>query len=183
MPLVNFSKTLYRYKEQFKYNNYIQYIANINIIFFEKMSIKEHVQNNLTKDQIKTLKQKYKELVVLWPNIDYCDNCLEQHPLTNTEGETDECVYCDLCDGMCHQRCYGGQLYKYVPDGQWFCERCQYLVDKFVHEDSLACLDEIRCEYCPNLRGVLKQFKVSGKKVWSHLCCIEMLFGRNFVNK
>ena len=55
MPLVNFSKTLYRYKEQFKYNNYIQYIANINIIFFEKC---------LSRNMSRTISQKIR--LKLW---------------------------------------------------------------------------------------------------------------------
>ncbi|MQL89563.1 hypothetical protein Taro_022150 [Colocasia esculenta] len=38
---------------------------------------------------------------------------------------TDPIVLCDGCDLMVHASCYGNPLIKSIPEGDWFCVRCE----------------------------------------------------------
>ena len=51
-----------------------------------------------------------------------CDVCLDDE-----DDENDEIVICDLCLCAVHQTCYGSELLKSVPKGDWFCARCRDL--------------------------------------------------------
>jgi len=59
--------------------------------------------------ELKQIKEHYKNLLVEWTDLDYCDNCLEEMCLSKNDYK-DECVFCSLCNAMIHQRCYGDKL-------------------------------------------------------------------------
>ncbi|XP_042480260.1 protein Jade-1 [Macadamia integrifolia] len=49
-----------------------------------------------------------------------CDICL------STDGDpSDPIVFCDGCDLMVHATCYGKPLIQGIPEGEWFCARCE----------------------------------------------------------
>jgi hypothetical protein len=77
----------------------------------------------------------------------HCDICLEVSP-----EKKDAIVLCDLCNVATHQSCYGSDLLKKVPVGQWFCIRCAELKSDL----ALKC-DSIKCFFCPDLQGVIKK--------------------------
>ena len=66
---------------------------------------------------------KLKEINAFY-NKTTCDIC-------NDEGWTDnnKIVICELCNVHVHQACYGSQLSIVIPEGPWYCQRCQHLLD------------------------------------------------------
>lgn len=64
-------------------------------------------------------------------------------------------VYCDGCNLAAHKACYG--ILK-VPDGDWFCRRCEAAISQ----------DDISCELCPSKGGAFKK-TANGK--WAHVVC------------
>jgi len=78
-------------------------------------------------------------------------------------------VYCDGagCTVAVHQACYG---IINVPDGSWFCKRCE----------SQERQVRLKCELCPSKDGALKRTDNSG---WAHIVCAlyipEVKFGNN----
>jgi bromodomain and PHD finger-containing protein 3 len=51
--------------------------------------------------------------------------------------DSNQLVFCDGCDAVVHQECYGLQT---IPDGSWFCVRCA-----LAHDD-----ESPQCVFCPN---------------------------------
>ena len=92
-----------------------------------------------------------------------CDICQENFAEIN-----DEIVLCDLCNVATHQTCYGGDILKKVPTGQWFCVRCTELKANL----TMKC-EEIKCFLCPEQQGVLKKCSFNGKTVWAHSVCVN----------
>ncbi|KAK0417568.1 hypothetical protein QR680_013084 [Steinernema hermaphroditum] len=80
-------------------------------------------------------------------------------------------VYCDGpgCEVAVHQGCYG---IVEVPEGEWFCARCQAIS----HNSSEKA--NIRCELCPSRHGALKR---TANDAWTHITCAlyipEVQFG------
>jgi hypothetical protein len=75
-----------------------------------------------------------------------CDICLDfEHE------DDDQIVLCDLCNVATHQSCYGGDIKDNLPTGNWYCQRCQMLLDN----RSLKCT-QIRCFLCDEIDGVMK---------------------------
>ena len=91
--------------------------------------------------------------------------------------EANNILFCDGCNATMHQACYG---VKEVPEGDYFCDRCQYLKDlelvsslaekspgiSFRNAESLK--DAVKCCLCPVYHGALKK-TVDGQ--WVHVCC------------
>ena len=76
--------------------------------------------------------------------MDYRDNCLEEFPLSKND-YLDECVFCSLCNGMIHKRCYGDNLLGKIPSGNWFCGRCEILISKYNKKYQYFEEDYIKC--------------------------------------
>lgn len=76
----------------------------------------------------------------------YCDVCLNKEYY-----EDDLIVICDLCEAAVHQKCFGGDLVREVPENEWFCPRCDEILKK-----KLA-FHSIRCAFCPELKGIIKK--------------------------
>ena len=56
-----------------------------------------------------------------------------------------------MCSVGVHQKCYGGKLKDNVPDGEWYCERCENLRSN----PEKKCF-EIKCMFCPKIDGIIK---------------------------
>ncbi|KAL5972981.1 hypothetical protein ACLOJK_039788 [Asimina triloba] len=83
----------------------------------------------------------------------------------STDGDpADPIVFCDGCDLMAHATCYGNPLIQSIPEGDWFCSRCEFLrggSEKDGGEDLDCCL-------CP-LKGGAAKPTVDGR--WAHIMC------------
>lgn len=81
-------------------------------------------------------------------------------------------VYCDGCDVAVHQGCYGIIS---VPEGDWFCRRCEFIQKNSVKDSKQVC-----CQLCAAPDGAIK--KTDGNK-WAHVVCAlfipEISFGSN----
>ncbi|XP_020522146.1 peregrin [Amborella trichopoda] len=75
----------------------------------------------------------------------------------STDGDPlDPIVFCDGCDLMVHASCYGDPLQSSIPEGDWFCCRCEKIA-----ENPTCCL-------CPVKEGAMKP-TIDGK--WAHILC------------
>ncbi|KAM7278982.1 hypothetical protein ACFE04_006116 [Oxalis oulophora] len=78
----------------------------------------------------------------------------------STDGDpTDQIVFCDGCDIMVHQSCYGDPLTNGVPDGDWFCKQCSN-PDKN---------NTVSCCLCPVKGSAMKPTTKEGN--WAHIVC------------
>ncbi|RWW80045.1 hypothetical protein BHE74_00011639 [Ensete ventricosum] len=79
----------------------------------------------------------------------------------STDGDpVDPIVFCDGCDLMVHASCYGSPLINNIPEGDWFCSRCEQAA-KEEEKDSGCCL-------CPVRGGATKPTE-DGR--WAHIVC------------
>ncbi|KAF3793398.1 NuA3 HAT complex component [Nymphaea thermarum] len=84
-----------------------------------------------------------------------CDVC------KSTDGDpSDPIVLCDGCDVMVHASCYGDPLVRAIPEGDWFCAKCQTR-NSCSKEPPSCCL-------CPADHGALKP-TTDGR--WAHILC------------
>lgn len=82
---------------------------------------------------------------------------------SSTDGDpSDPIVFCDGCDLTVHSTCYGDPLVRAVPDGDWFCSRCD-----LPKEDGEKSVDT-DCFLCPVKGGATKP-AVDGR--WAHIAC------------
>ncbi|XP_058090295.1 uncharacterized protein LOC131236836 [Magnolia sinica] len=82
----------------------------------------------------------------------------------STDGDPkDPIVFCDGCDLMVHASCYGNPLIQAVPEGDWFCSRCEFLKGGAKGED-----DDLDCCLCL-LKGGATKLTVDGR--WAHIMC------------
>ena len=79
-----------------------------------------------------------------------CDVCLD-----GDDDEGDEILICDLCQTAVHQTCYGGELLDSIPQGNWYCARCQELINN----PQKKCT-EIQCMFCPKIDGIMKSVTI-----------------------
>ena len=77
-----------------------------------------------------------------------------------------------MCNAGVHQRCYGRELIKGIPNGDWFCDRCTNL-KKNPHKHP----SEYACDMCNDLKGIIVQYKnkTSSRVGWGHICCINWI--------
>lgn len=84
-----------------------------------------------------------------------CDICL----LPDSD-DTNEMVYCEGCDGLVHQRCYGITR---IPEDDWYCQPCR---PEKMEQGVVCCL-------CPNRGGMFKRTvgtpHAAGE--WCHVQC------------
>jgi NuA3 HAT complex component NTO1 len=76
-------------------------------------------------------------------------------------------VFCDGCNAIAHQSCYGREIFKRLPrqNQNWFCERCKYLNKtnkKPIH---------IKCIFCPDRKGMMLLTEIG----WAHITCVNWL--------
>ncbi|KAF6175073.1 hypothetical protein GIB67_038986 [Kingdonia uniflora] len=82
----------------------------------------------------------------------------------STDGDpSDPIVFCDGCDLMVHAVCYGDPLVKGIPEGDWFCFKCQN-----TSTTSPKTADGLDCCLCPVKGGALKP---TTDERWSHIVC------------
>lgn len=81
-----------------------------------------------------------------------CQVCMSEDQLAN-----DYIITCEICRSCIHQSHYGSELLNQSPE-IWQCERCRYFTENGV--------EEIKCSFCPNLRGIMKQYLFDNKKIW-----------------
>ena len=96
-----------------------------------------------------------------------CDICLDED-----DEDGNEILICELCLVAVHQTCYGSELERKVPDGDWYCARCRAL-----KADSNMQCNEIKCAFCPRIQGIIKPVSKKGKKLWAHPVCVNWLEG------
>ncbi|XP_020573998.1 protein Jade-1 [Phalaenopsis equestris] len=79
-----------------------------------------------------------------------------------TDGEpADPIVFCDGCELMVHASCYGSPLIHSIPEGDWFCLRCQ----RKGEEEKW----DFDCLLCPKKGGAVKPME--DKRQWAHILC------------
>lgn len=88
-----------------------------------------------------------------------CDVCL----LHDSE-EANEMVFCEACDGLVHQQCYGITT---IPEGDWFCQSCKVGVKG--KDGKVDKSEQPECALCPNRGGMFKR-TVAGDE-WCHVQC------------
>uniref|UniRef100_A0A6V7QQF8 PHD-type domain-containing protein n=1 Tax=Ananas comosus var. bracteatus TaxID=296719 RepID=A0A6V7QQF8_ANACO len=71
-------------------------------------------------------------------------------------------VFCDGCDLMVHALCYGNPLARSIPEGDWFCLRCDEMKTKNAMESNTNCC------LCSAEGGAVKP-TVDGE--WAHITC------------
>ncbi|KRX00877.1 Zinc finger, FYVE/PHD-type [Pseudocohnilembus persalinus] len=123
-------------------------------------------------------KKWFEDVLIIWEkNNEFCDVCLETEALDN-----DQLVYCDLCDGLTHQKCYGSEIYDHVHKTEFLCQRCQcykqafqqYISDKpLMSVEPIACNLQVKCALCPDQKGIIKKFKVEDHHMWAHVICVQ----------
>uniref|UniRef100_A0A7N0RBQ5 Protein Jade-1 n=1 Tax=Kalanchoe fedtschenkoi TaxID=63787 RepID=A0A7N0RBQ5_KALFE len=80
----------------------------------------------------------------------------------STDGDpSDPIVFCDGCELMVHATCYGNPLIKGIPDGDWFCHKCDFF-------EAERPLKSVSCCLCPSSGGALKPTNDGG---WAHIVC------------
>jgi hypothetical protein len=82
-----------------------------------------------------------------------CQDCLKYQ-----ESPENKIVLCDICNGAVHQNCYGFPLNEGVPEGHWYCYRCQMLKLRQLE------IDETICYFCGKKKGIIKNFIVEERK-------------------
>ncbi|XP_010272664.1 PREDICTED: protein Jade-1 [Nelumbo nucifera] len=88
-----------------------------------------------------------------------CDVC------QSTDGDpSDPIVLCDGCDVMVHATCYGDPLIRGIPEGDWFCARCQ----ASSRSRKVKANDDFCCCLCPVKGGAVKPTR-DGQ--WGHILC------------
>lgn len=101
----------------------------------------------------------------------------------NAYNENDKIIKCFQCLQEVHHKCYGSELIEETPVGEWYCQKCKYLIENCKEEDS------IKCYFCPNLKGIMKNLiiktypKNNLEKIWSHITCVNWLMDASFVNE
>jgi hypothetical protein len=114
----------------------------------KKTTISNSIKELNISTYIKPMQDKFKE-IVNEENINNekqakCEVCKDFRYYGN-----DQSVFCDLCFGCVHQSCYKRELKEGVPKGDWFCERCRFLIrDK-------RQINNIKCEYCLSQKGII----------------------------
>ncbi|CAI2386871.1 unnamed protein product [Moneuplotes crassus] len=73
-------------------------------------------------------------------------------------------LLCDTCNVGVHQSCYGKDLGKGVPGGEWNCERCEFVWRK-KRGDFRCCV----CRLCRKSEGCL----VKVQMWWYHVQCVN----------
>jgi len=78
---------------------------------------------------------------------------------------------------LTHQSCYGGDILNKTPSNKWYCERCEHLLTHPEIPDQ-----DIKCSFCPNLKGVLKK---TGSKTmpWAHVSCVNWIPEYGYTSK
>uniref|UniRef100_A0A6V7QQV4 PHD-type domain-containing protein n=1 Tax=Ananas comosus var. bracteatus TaxID=296719 RepID=A0A6V7QQV4_ANACO len=83
----------------------------------------------------------------------------------STDGDpSDPIVFCDGCDLMVHALCYGNPLARSIPEGDWFCLRC----DETKTKTKNAMESTTNCCLCSAEGGAVKP-TVDGE--WAHITC------------
>eukprot|EP00731_Ephydatia_muelleri_P038104 Em0655g3a len=107
----------------------------------EKLKCQQNMAEALTSEN--ALSIEYDESTV-------CDVCKDKE-----SEDTNEMIFCDVCNVCVHQACYGIAT---VPEGEWICKPC-------LSEEWNA-----KCVLCPNTGGALKRVR-PGNTNWAHLSC------------
>ncbi|KAG0604949.1 hypothetical protein M758_9G021400 [Ceratodon purpureus] len=86
--------------------------------------------------------------------------------------ESNQILFCDICNVAVHQDCYGVRL---VPEGQWLCSWCSWKASKKAESSTAECV------LCPSKGGALKPVvEVDSKETvgrkgtkFAHLFCSQ----------
>ncbi|XP_057460543.1 uncharacterized protein LOC130751036 [Actinidia eriantha] len=94
------------------------------------------------------------------------DDGIECAVCRSTDGDpSDPIVFCDGCDLMVHQTCYGSPLTEGVPEGDWFCAQCLASQTQLPH---IGTNMPFSCCLCPVSGGAVK-LTTDGR--WAHIVC------------
>ncbi|CAI2359753.1 unnamed protein product [Moneuplotes crassus] len=95
-----------------------------------------------------------------------CEYCLEFY-----QEDGNQIVLCDLCNGAIHQLCYERDLSPQIPEGDWHCERCKFLMlrNSDCKEENNK---EIDCSLCEDSHGILVKTDCLS---WVHPSCVKWM--------
>eukprot|EP00981_Chlorochromonas_danica_P001845 scaffold386_cov174-Ochromonas_danica.AAC.19 len=94
-----------------------------------------------------------------------------------TSTDQNRILFCDGCNMTIHQRCYGIEE---IPEGEYYCNRCQYIQSYHEEQDlsdeedlrafhqTVKLKDMVKCALCPVYHGGLKPTTCNR---WVHLAC------------
>lgn len=121
----------------------------------------EQLMDRLEKESYFESKSEGRKVI---PEVDddaVCAICLNG----DSDNNTNQIIFCDMCDLPVHQECYG---VPYIPEGQWICRRCLQSPSSGVD-----------CVLCPNKGGAFKQTE-DGR--WAHVICALWIPEVSFAN-
>ena len=95
-----------------------------------------------------------------------CDICLDNKIV---EEDDDEIVLCDLCNMAVHQTCYAHDIHNSLPEGDWYCNRCKFLLSNQSNHAAMAV-----CYFCNDLKGAMMFDQKLGLG-WVHYTCVNWI--------
>jgi len=101
--------------------------------------------------------------------MERCHICLSGNNFSDTNGETDDLVFCDGCDLVVHQTCHGN--IEEIPKGSWFCDVCTVCLKAGVRKSQLKQIPKPECQICGQRYSKVGLLKKTVGNKWAHVSC------------
>eukprot|EP00941_MAST-03F_sp_MAST-3F-sp1_P000135 g135.t1 len=137
------------------FTQHVWTLGTVKSICFKSFSCDIALENNYTIlnqpwCDMRTKTDETVNILGVTPDaLDVCDICGDP-----SSEKDDNILYCDRCECIVHQSCYGVET---VPEGDWFCRPCQSIVDyekkmktKESEEVAMKAPPEPLCVLCSN---------------------------------
>lgn len=148
-------------------------LRNPNQALYKRRDLPPNIATSLKKRGTnKLLRTIYKELLAVELEDDEftCDVCMSKD-----FDAKNLIIICELCEGAVHQKCYGNELIRYIPEGVWYCSRCKFLLENRLE------IRAIKCMFCPEIKGIIKMVN-SSQYLWAHISCVSAIKCVNYLD-